>query len=120
MNGGALGECDALNETADARANFDRIHRVEVAGELVPVRDRSLDRRRHRHLGSGHLRRVLTASGCREGEGGDGGPAAGMNSEGRRSGARESGTHVARLRNGGQLERLTVALTSDLLYVTDR
>ena len=56
-----FGKGDALDEAADTRANFDGIDCLEVAGELVPVGDGSLDRRRHRDLGSLHLWSVFTA-----------------------------------------------------------
>ena len=109
MHRRTFGEGDALDEAAHARPHFDRIHGFEVAGELIPVRDDPLDGGRDGNLGRLLLWNVLPAGGAKC-EDGSGGPPAGVNSEGRRCGARESGTHVARLHDVGLLLNEQVAL----------
>jgi hypothetical protein len=50
MDDRTLGETHALQESADAGSDLDRIDGLEMAGELVVVGDDALDCRRDRNL----------------------------------------------------------------------
>src|SRR5690349_1496508 len=55
-------ELDIGDKAADPGANLNLLHRLEAAGELVPIRDRALDRRcdgDRRRCGGSLLLRLL-------------------------------------------------------------
>src|SRR5213082_3356161 len=110
VDAGALGEGDPLHETADARAHLDGVDGFEVTGELVPVGDDALNGRGDGDLWGLHRGSVLAAGGYSDDEDCSGRPTTGVRSEGHGSGARESGTHVARLHGSGQRRQKAVAL----------
>ena len=61
MDHGAFDETDTLYEAGDAGPNLDGIDGLEVAGELVEVRDVALNDGRHRHFGRRKGRRRILA-----------------------------------------------------------
>ena len=110
----SLDEADALDESTDARPDFNGVDGLEVSGEVVPVGYHSLDGGGNGDLWRLHWRRVLATTGRGNGEDSGGRPATGVSSEGNRPGARECGTHVTRLRGLGPIQRNVVALRSDM------
>ena len=66
-----VAEFDAVDEAADPGAHLHLFHRLEAAGEFIPVGDGAFGRLRHGDRGRrrcGLLLRLVSASGQREGE----------------------------------------------------
>ena len=68
---GAVAEFDAVDEAADPGAHLHLFHRLEAAGEFIPIGDGAFDRLRHRNRRRrrrGLLLRLVAAAGQRERE----------------------------------------------------